>query len=93
MKEATADECLELAQALEQLRAQKIVEAVAALPIGGKDADMPTQFQAGYQLACEEIMTRLRTEVWDGCLPPVDSALAAGKASGKVVQLHPRIQG
>lgn len=67
---APADECVELAQALEQLRAQKIVEAVRDLPIGGKNEQMPTPFHAGYQLACEEILHRLGTEQWTGCIPP-----------------------
>ena len=70
MQVATEDECIELAQALEQLRALKIVEKVSALPIGGADVGMPTPFHAGYQLACEEITHRLRTEIWTGCLTP-----------------------
>lgn len=37
-----------------------IVAEVAAMLIGGRDAVMPTPFQAGFQLACEEIETRLR---------------------------------
>lgn len=78
MIQPTTEECIALAQALEQRRALGIVEQVAALPVGGKDADAPTPFQAGYQLACEEILHRLRTEVWDGCLPPV--AAKIGKA-------------
>ena len=52
----------ELAEALERLRAIKIVEAVMLLPIGGHNATMPTSFQAGYQLACEEITHRLQIE-------------------------------
>ena len=67
----TANQCVELAAALEQLRALKIVEAVVALPIAGADADMPTEYQAGFLMACEEIEYRLRTEQWTGCLPPV----------------------
>lgn len=35
--------------------ALKIVADVASLPIGGATAAMPTPFQAGYQMACEEI--------------------------------------
>jgi hypothetical protein len=68
--EATDDECIELAEALERLRAIKIVEAVMNLPIGGATAIMPTPFQAGYQLACEEITHRLQTEEWELNLPP-----------------------
>lgn len=60
-----SDEAITLAAALEQQRALKIVEAVASLPIGGKDEAKPTPFHAGYQLACEEIAERLRTEVWE----------------------------
>lgn len=79
-QDATEDECIELAQALEQLRALKIVEAVAALPIGGATANMPTPFHAGYQLACEEIEHRLRTEIWEGCLKPKTSKFSGGEA-------------
>lgn len=59
----TDDEAIELASALEVHRALRIVAEVAALPVGGKEADQPTQFHAGYQLACEEIAERIRTEV------------------------------
>lgn len=81
-QEATEDQCIELAQALEQQRALHIVAAVMALPVGGATATMPTQFQAGYQLACEEIDHRLRTEQWEFCatpapLPPNDQASGA----------------
>ncbi len=62
---------VELAQALEQLRALTIVATVQSIPLGGEEADMPTAFQAGYQTACDEIEHRLRTEAWDGCLAPV----------------------
>jgi hypothetical protein len=81
MIQPTTEECIALAQALEQRRALGIVEAVAALPVGGKDADAPTPFQSGYQLACEEILHRLRTEVWDGCLPPVGHSARAAPRS------------
>jgi hypothetical protein len=67
------DECIDLAQALEQARAVKIAESVAALPIGGATNNMPTPFQSGYQLACEEIIHRLRTEVWNLCLKPISA--------------------
>lgn len=70
---AEADQCTELAQALEQRRALAIAETVQALPVGGKDEMQPSPFHAGYQLACEEIIHRLRTEVWDLCLRPVDA--------------------
>ena len=65
-----ADEVISLAQALEQHRARKIVDAVSALPVGGKQEDSPSPFHAGYQLACEEVMHRLLTEEWDGCMNP-----------------------
>lgn len=65
-----ANETIGLAQALEQHRARKIVDAVSALPVGGKHEDSPSPFHAGYQLACDEVMHRLLTEEWDGCLTP-----------------------
>ena len=71
-REPTLDECVGVAMALEQQRAIKIAEAVAALRIGGADAIMPTPFQAGYQLACEEIIYRLKTEQWS--MPPKEPA-------------------
>lgn len=58
------DEVIELAAALEQQRAYRIVADVAALRIGNP-AELPTPFEAGYQLACEEIEHRLRTEQWE----------------------------
>lgn len=61
------EQSIELAQALEQQRSLKIVADVQALPIGAYDAVLPTQFQAGFQLACEEIAYRLRTEQWELC--------------------------
>lgn len=65
MTEATVDECIELAEALEQQRALAIVATVKALGVGGADADIPTAFHAGYQLACDEIEHRLRHEKWE----------------------------
>ena len=65
-----ADAAIGLAQALEQHRARKIVDAVSALPVGGKHEESPSPFHAGYQLACDEVMHRLLTEEWDGCLTP-----------------------
>lgn len=75
--DASVDECIELAQALEQARAVKIAEDVAALSIGGATNSMPTPFQSGFQLACEEITHRLRTEEWDLCLKPIGADIAA----------------
>ncbi|MGQ3051053.1 MAG: hypothetical protein ACT6S0_04650 [Roseateles sp.] len=59
----TDEQAIEFASALEVHRALRIVADVAALPIGGADVDMPTPLHAGYQLACEEIAERIRTEV------------------------------
>jgi hypothetical protein len=67
--EATADECIELAEALERRRALTIVATVKALGIGGADVAMPTQFHAGYQLACDEIAHRIEHEKWELSLP------------------------
>lgn len=91
--EHSDDEAILLAAALEQQRALKIVEAVAALPIGGHDATAPTPFQAGYRLACDEIMERLRTEVWEleggitlpqaGTLPSVKQPAVSQQEQGE----------
>ena len=67
--EATTDQLIELAGALEQRRGLAIVDAVAALSAGYQEG----AFKAGFETACEEITLRLRTEVWDNCLPPVDA--------------------
>lgn len=72
------DQIIELAQALEQRRALAITDAVHNLPIGGRTANMPTAFQAGYCAACEEIEHRLRTEEWTHCLKPVGAAAPKG---------------
>lgn len=80
--DASAVECIELAQALEQARAIKIAETVAALQIGGATSDMPTPFQSGFQLACEEITHRLRTEEWDLCLTPIDAVIQQDDVAG-----------
>lgn len=72
------DQIIELAQALEQRRALAITDAVHNLPVGGRTANMPTAFQAGYCAACEEIEHRLRTEEWTHCLKPVGAAAPKG---------------
>lgn len=64
-KRDAAETAIGVAVALEQARAHHIVEAVKALPIGGESAEIPTPFHAGYQLACEEIAHRLRSEQWE----------------------------
>ena len=60
-----------VAQALEQKRALAIVADIAAMGDFFKESDA---FRAGWDSACEEITERLRTEVWPGCLPPIDAA-------------------
>ncbi len=75
--EESINECVELSAALEKQRAIKIIEDVMSLPIGGGDSLMPTAFQAGYQLACEESMHRIKTEVWELNLPPDGVAIGA----------------
>ena len=74
--DAVGDEVIELAQALEQSRAVQITKYVSELPAGGATNNMPTAFEAGYQMACEEITHRLRTEKWDFCLTPVDADIS-----------------
>jgi hypothetical protein len=67
---------VDLAIALEQQRALKIVEDVHNLRIGGRNETMPTAYQAGHCNACEEIEHRLRTEQWElnGSPAPLPSA-------------------
>ena len=70
---ARDDQAAEVAIALEQQRALKIVADVTALR---SDRDMREPFDAGFVTACEEIEHRLRTERWalggvDGPLPTV----------------------
>lgn len=63
------DEVLGVAQAIEQLRAVKIAEAVAGL---APHYVADSEFRNGYETACDEILHRLRTEQWSElCLPPV----------------------
>ncbi len=74
MTDPTDDDFIELAAALEMRRALHIVAEVAALPVGGKDALSPSPFHAGYQLACEEIAERIRTQqvvIPDGAVLPL----------------------
>ncbi len=58
---STAAPVAEVAAALEQQRALKIVADVRRLRT---ENEMPSYFDAGYDLACEEIDHRLRTEEW-----------------------------
>lgn len=69
--EATPDEVIELAQALEQQRALKIVEAVQRLATG-----FEATYARAFAQACEEITHRLRTEVWELCARPIDAPAA-----------------
>lgn len=73
---ATPDEVIELAQALEQRRGLAIVAAVEQDGHSSFPRTAPV-FQAGFDFACEEITRRLRTEVWENCLTPVDARPAA----------------
>ena len=63
------DECIDLSAALERQRALKIIEAVMSARIGGAESTMPTPFQAGYQLACDESIFRIKNEEWELRLP------------------------
>lgn len=67
--EATTDQLLELAGALEQRRGLQIVANAAKLAEHLYEGPV----RSGWEMACEEITERLRTEVWEGCLPPVDA--------------------
>ena len=74
-------DAIDLAAALEQQRALKIVQDVRAThPFGA--SDMPTQGEAAFDMACEEIEHRLRTEPWalNGVPAPLpeDSEKGAG---------------
>ncbi len=75
--EESINECVELSAALERQRAIKIIEAVMSLPIGGGDSPVPTAFQVGYQLALEEVIHRIKNEVWELNLPPDGVAIGA----------------
>lgn len=61
-QQATSDDLIELSEELQKLRATHIVGAVRALR---SPCDAPTQFDAGYDLACEEILHRLEHEEWE----------------------------
>lgn len=59
-----ADHSIELAIALEQQRALKIVADVRRTGFAKSATNIPTQAEALFDLACEEIDNRLRTEQW-----------------------------
>lgn len=100
MSEFTDDNYIELAAALEMHRALHIVAEVAALPVGGKDVEAPTPFQAGYQLACEEIAERIRTQevvipggaVLPQCGPLPSIAQPARSHREDLCQAFPRVR-
>ncbi|VVG70921.1 hypothetical protein PAP18089_01893 [Pandoraea apista] len=76
-------ETVEVAGALEQRRALAIVKAVRDQHFGTLNPDIPTQASAAFDLACEEIEHRLRTEQWtlEGApapLPAADAQQAGG---------------
>lgn len=61
-QQATTDQLIDLSEELQKLRALHIAGAVRALRSPG---DAPTPFDAGYDLACEEIAHRLAHEEWE----------------------------
>ncbi|AQG98304.1 hypothetical protein A9R05_05315 [Burkholderia sp. KK1] len=71
-----ANEALELAVALEQQRALHIVQAVRKQGFAKSGNEIPTQAESIFDLACEEIEHRLRTEAWelDGVAAPRPAA-------------------
>lgn len=81
---AETDILIGVAQALEQKRALSIVADIAAMGDFFKDND---SFRAGWDSACEEITERLRTEVWTGCLPPIDAAKTLEANAGPCPEL------
>lgn len=73
---------VEVAVALEQQRTLAIVKAVRDINFGESPTGMPTPASAAYDLACEEIERRVRTEQWelDGVPAPLPSAERAADA-------------
>ena len=78
------DTLIGVAQALEQKRALVIVADIAAMGDFFTESDA---FRAGWDSACEEITERLRTEVWPGCLPPIDAAKTLEANAGPCPEL------
>jgi hypothetical protein len=60
-----ADDVIDLAVALEQRRALHIVAAVRQQGFSKSGTAIPTQAESVFDLACEEIEHRLRTETWE----------------------------
>ncbi len=67
---------VDVAAALEQQRALRIVASVRERGFSKSDTAIPTQAESVFDLACEEIEHRLRTEVWElnGIAAPTPSA-------------------
>lgn len=66
-----------LAVSMEKERSLAIVDDVSNERIGGKTETSPTEFMAGYQMACEEISYRLKNEEWQCCGAVFDPAYNA----------------
>ncbi|VVD70780.1 hypothetical protein [Pandoraea anhela] len=85
-------ETVEVAVALEQQRTLAIVKAVRDQHFGTSNPDLPTQASAAFDLACEEIEHRLRTEQWtlDGVPAPlpVSERAALSADGGEAVDLE-----
>jgi hypothetical protein len=75
---APSDDVIDLAVALEQQRALHIVATVRKQGFAKSADAIPTQAESVFDLACEEIEHRLRTEVWQ--LDGVDLPLPAAPA-------------
>ena len=75
-KAAPADIAIQLAAALEQQRAYRIVEDVSATR---SSRDMREAFDAGFVTACEEIMERLKTEEFQALGDLLDVLEATGR--------------
>ncbi|MDM8356637.1 hypothetical protein P8H29_10670, partial [Pandoraea communis] len=87
------ERAIDLAIAFEQQRALSIVRAVRAQHFGSLNPDIPTQASAAFDLACEEIEHRLRTEQWqlDGIaapLPAADAQQVNGDLHGEIMNIR-----
>jgi hypothetical protein len=79
---AASDEVIDLAVALEQKRALHIVADVRKHGFSKSANAIPTQAEAVFDLACEEIEHRLRTETWElaGVTGPLPAASTGDQA-------------